>query len=624
MDFEKLVDRYRDKLNNQLKRKTAQQPQKNHVDVVPWNWVAGKITSLLSEYPSGLTDAIICSELEVQWEESSIEYKRGVSKKFGTIDSMLESAMSEENVFEVEIKTVRILPGTRTCVITLSDQRSPHHLDMYLHQKYYFLTTDDYKGLFNQNQRQIRITGIRLLENASRFPRLLPTEMMIFMLSSENSYDQRFIKEELEVDKLGDVSGAAIAQGKEYRFWVKIVHIGSEQAGNIPGRLKKLKIFVNDMSTNENAVFLLWDEQIAMRDLFKKGDYLGLHRPYINGDSTYSDDMLILEYGTGTVLFCLPSDFSQEVVSSSMPSQTGSSQTTVPRDDFGLLDYKYYPERIYIHDLKPKMINITLFGRIVAMSQNIPVEKTGTMMDRFAVRVLDITGTCDITLWEAIGHDAAPFRIGQYILLEGLSTSERKENGQCFVNGSEILGCQVRNISTLKGILASPALREMVPLKNAVEYDNFYCRSVIVGWEAGNSKGISSKEGIPNLILLTHNACKRTVIEKSDWFYCEHCKVEIRDDSGLEPIYNITWFLDDGTDALSVQGLWNASLDILGLPAQEFMFTPKEEAELILQRAIGKEIWALICQVNLQEYELSVALPPCCPIGEVMELLNSQ
>ncbi|KAK9767197.1 hypothetical protein K7432_003162 [Basidiobolus ranarum] len=537
---------------------------------------------------------------------------------------MLEATMSVDNIFEVEIKSVRTLPGTRTCVITLVDQKSPHHLDMYLHQKFYFLTNEDYKGLFSQVQRQIRITGIRLLENASRFPRLLPTEMMIFMLSTENLYDRRFIKEELEVDKLEDVNKPAITQGRDYKFWVKIVHIGSEQAGGIPGRLKKLKIFVNDMSTNENAVFLLWDEQIAMRDLFKKGDYLGLHRPYINSNSAYNDDMLILEYGTGTVLFCLPSDFSQEVVSSSMPSQSGFSQTTVPRDDFGLLDYKYYPERIHIHDLKPKMINITLFGRIVAMSQNIPVEKNGVMMDRFAVRIIDITGTCDITLWEKIGHEAAPFRVGHYVLLEGLSTSERKENGQCFVNGSEILGCQVKNVSTLKGILASPSLREMIPLKRALEYDNFYCRSVIVGWEPGESKGISSKQGIPNLILLTHNACKRTVVEKSDWFYCEHCKISIKDDSGLEPIYNITWHLDDGTESLSVRGLWNANLDILGLPAQEFMFAPNEEAELVLQRAIGKEIWAMVCQVNPEEYILGAALSPCCPIGEVMELLESQ
>jgi len=37
----------------------------------------------------------------------------------------------------------------------------------------------------------------------------------------------------------------------------------------------------------------------------------------------------------------------------------------------GNRDYKYFPERVLIKDLRPNMINVCLFGRIVAMFNNV-------------------------------------------------------------------------------------------------------------------------------------------------------------------------------------------------------------------------------------------------------------
>lgn len=54
----------------------------------------------------------------------------------------------------------------------------------------------------------------------------------------------------------------------------------------------------------------------------------------------------------------------------------------------------------------------------------------------------------DVTLWEGSGRDSRRLRIGQYILLENLVTSDRHESGNkriWYVNGSAVLGTKMYN-----------------------------------------------------------------------------------------------------------------------------------------------------------------------------------
>jgi Cell division control protein 24, OB domain 3 len=137
-----------------------------------------------------------------------------------------------------------------------------------------------------------------------------------------------------------------------------------------------------------------------------------------------------------------------------------------------------YKKRVYIKSLRSHMINITLFGRIVAMANNVsnpnvlldPVTcliqavtyfiwrknqnpyrggKGDQPMDRYAIRLVDETAQIDVTLWEAVGHRARRLREGHYVLITGLSTSKlyKGSNGQTtwYVNGSTSCGTEIVN-----------------------------------------------------------------------------------------------------------------------------------------------------------------------------------
>lgn len=91
-------------------------------------------------------------------------------------------------------------------------------------------------------------------------------------------------------------------------------------------------------------------------------------------------------------------------------------------------------------------------------------------MDRYAIRLTDSTGkqlflllhvhlflqtsciidTMDITLWEEAGHDSRRLRVGQYILLDHLVTSDRHQSTannkmMWYVNGSVLCGTKIYN-----------------------------------------------------------------------------------------------------------------------------------------------------------------------------------
>lgn len=54
----------------------------------------------------------------------------------------------------------------------------------------------------------------------------------------------------------------------------------------------------------------------------------------------------------------------------------------------------------------------------------------------------------DITLWEDAGRDSRKLRVGQYVLLDHLVTSDRHEVGDkqvWYVNGSVICGTKIYN-----------------------------------------------------------------------------------------------------------------------------------------------------------------------------------
>lgn len=69
-------------------------------------------------------------------------------------------------------------------------------------------------------------------------------------------------------------------------------------------------------------------------------------------------------------------------------------------------------------------------------------------MDRFAVRIMDSTGRIDVTLWDEAGRNTRNMRVGQVVLLAGLTTSKIYTHSKgtiWYVNGSPVSGTEIIN-----------------------------------------------------------------------------------------------------------------------------------------------------------------------------------
>lgn len=276
--------------------------------------------------------------------------------------------------------------------------------------------------------RELRLTGLRI---GGSEVRLLPTEHAVVML---NGNDFEFLRNEFP-DQVSDVSPAAFQRsGEQYRLMTRVVKIGRAKPVVVHGHIRRQKIHLRSLlplsSQNQaqqtqlgsgaedeglfllgsgvgdlasQCRFLLWDEQINLSSLFKKGDLLAIEYPYVpyaSGD----DKVVSIEYGSSTVLYVLPSilvsafssssntllqaqgnGLSSSPMLSSFPSsqlhQPSPSQSqSPPKDGFGNQDFKYHPERVFIKDLGPRMINVCLFGCIVGMFRNVSISQFFTLI----------------------------------------------------------------------------------------------------------------------------------------------------------------------------------------------------------------------------------------------------
>lgn len=291
-----------------------------------------------------------------------------------------------------------------------------------------------------------------------------------------------------------------------------------------------------------------------------------------------------------------------------------SKNLKVSVNDEGMYDYQEYPERIYISDLHENMKGVSLLGRILLMHPNIPVSISSNENDskhkmidemaRFPLRLMDETGSVDITLWGNFGKRFSKNRPGQYIYLSGIRTTKKKQNGSFFVNCSLEYQSNFICISTLPGILTSPhIICEKIPLSvvtdsignrldhqpthdfrlnvNVNSSENFICHAAIVSIEFPFS----------NPLYLVHKVCQRPVdkitnmnvldssidIAKkenaldlgcSSVYFCPFC-AEMITEEFIENSLSLRYTLDDGTRQIIAFATLQAHKDILQMCISE-------------------------------------------------------
>ncbi|KAI8583412.1 hypothetical protein K450DRAFT_223542 [Umbelopsis ramanniana AG] len=629
MDFLTSVDR----LQNQLSKYKRRDLPGKTVDaasdsIVPWDWVAIKLSNLLLQYPAGITEAIVLTELESQWADIDKQYQNGTGTRYHSIDHIYNGSFSSDCIVEVTIEKFYYIPGTCFTVLVVSDNTSIRKVELLLHQKFTFLLGNHVltssRPFLEKRKVKLAVVGVVVSKSSietlsgsqpqdaekmtrvSKLPRIPPTEQLVFLLSA--TYDRAFVTSQFSSDCLSDLRASGT---RRYKLWLKLLHIDkaahtSSAAAYGTSRGHYLKLYLCDTSDEgSGAILTLYDHQISLSSMLKKGDFIGLYHPGLIESSTESqtlgDGCVLLEYTNETVIFCMPEQDAEAAEltnlmkknSSSDPSRSEKSASQAANsivsqlsdfagDNKDVMDCRMYKKRVYIKNLRSHMINVTLFGRIVAMANNNPYRggKGDQPMDRYAIRLVDETAQIDVTLWEAVGHRARRLREGHYVLITGLSTSKlyKDSNGQTtwYVNGSTSCGTEIVNVSTIQCLLASSCFRKIVGLNTISNYEQCHVCATVTGWYISHENGerrlwegeikedgtvIEDKNSgvrLSHTRCYGHKSCLRsvTVTDDGQLPYCSFCACSVYNQQDLVRIFAgeldeegavLYWTLDDGT-----------------------------------------------------------------------------
>ncbi|KAI8647937.1 hypothetical protein BD408DRAFT_449028 [Parasitella parasitica] len=522
--FENLVRDIQSKLHILFLKKSDSNPGRSamiEATKIPWSWVAVSIANVLSEYPTGLTDTVLLS----------IYYNEAKNRE----------------------------------------------LDIYMHPKFNEWITYSNENLQFFTNRKIRIICppkanapiLNKYKDASiarryRVASIPPTELLLIMLDRN---DRTFVQQELP-HRIKDIS-----KSTTYRLWLKVIHveviIHTTPTPNLDpsgeSKSQRTDIFLVDMSSDSAPVVLsLYDKQTKLASIFRRNDYIGLYKPVLKRGPSQD---IAFEYASDTVIFLMPEKEAQEA------SLAKINLSTLPSQD-DVFSYATDPKRDIAEHLVHRMLNVTLLGKVVGLANNNPFIKqaeggTSQKMDRYAIRIADPTGRMDITLWEDAGRDSRKLRVGQYVLLEHLVTSDRHEAADktmvWYVNGSVVCGTKIYNVSTLNCLISSTNFRSTIPLWHAKENktDHFQAEGMIVGWELYLNSGqqpVLSSTYATCLLPRSGNDCKFCGCQiENDVVHIFRPKPSVADESNCSAARRgwegwLEWSLDDGTSICKVYG----------------------------------------------------------------------
>ncbi|KAJ8656214.1 hypothetical protein O0I10_008008 [Lichtheimia ornata] len=685
MEFSNAVDRLHIALKQIFERKAKKNPQKKSwstASLIPWSWVAVSLAKLHTEYATGLTDTIALGQLELQWENAFFKYTKGLSTNYSTIQAVYD--YRQPVALEVVVKEWKLIPGSEIYLVTVADNISYMVLDMYMHPKFNQWLSQARPSLQNKDPL-LRNRTLRMycepkinapqqshynnkdVDRLLRVARVPPTQLLMFVLEPR---DASFIRQEFTEDLRNVIQHAHQPEPKAHKLWLKIIHIERQEhvapnAGDgEESKLRRTDIFVVDMTNdNDPAVLSLYDTQTQLAGMLGRGDYIGLFNPgfpYARTESQQSRSDIVFEYTEDTVLFYMSDKDALQAgvhkvehdgsISNSFNDsandlwkQLGSSSKIgiMERDEEGFMDCATYHDRIYIQDLQPCMLNITILGRVIANPFYKDPEKK-TRMDRYAMRIKDSTGKTDVTLWEQTGRSARKLQPGHYVLLTGLSTSNLHKGPKgpiWFINGSVMCGTQVYNISKIKALLSSSCLRSVMPLDALGAEGQWQVDILVTGWTLRTQKHVLlsnendewRRRDTPADVVIydAHSACRQPIqirngdsgSGKKQQRVCEFCKCPVPESRIIQAFRSkpsvatttqddigwIEWQLDDGGDRTIMS--YGCDEDFLGVSAEKFNRMSHEEQIALLDSVLGRPMLCSISTTGHNNYRIDQVAP---------------
>ncbi|KAG3101190.1 hypothetical protein PI124_g11151 [Phytophthora idaei] len=328
---------------------------------IPFYWVFSKLLRLVEEYPDGLTEAVVVTELA-----KSLKQKEAgnAEQEVGTPMKKKRKIRDEEDMGDLlaegeqEALQARVTGyGNHRLTIEMENAKDVM-AHMYLHQRFRscvdFLHSNlqydpSSVAMFPfQPAREIAFTNAKLLERKEvgiattaerdrvRFT-LLPTAFLTARLDEARPLDRRLLADCInlsQVDQLvGGTQDPTVIQ--QLMPKAKVLDIGAIRPCQTPLYVHRQVILLGEVDqtrvpagatpntqrmTQGLHLMVLWDDQVALSRLFRVGDTLSIFHPFVHVCGQHDAEILHIlneyssqqrlvyyfEYGSATVLFCKP------------------------------------------------------------------------------------------------------------------------------------------------------------------------------------------------------------------------------------------------------------------------------------------------------------------------------
>ncbi|KAJ2590978.1 hypothetical protein H4R99_006917 [Coemansia sp. RSA 1722] len=648
MDFEQTLDSLRDELHSIVRAERR--------DDISWNWLATAACGIIGEHSTGVSRAILMTELESQWHalSSSEVLNAEVHRTVGYFYSRVGNPPSTA-VFELKIDGMRTIAGTQIWLWTVSGAPEPGgiaaaagtarkrntgdmQIDFFAHQRYYPLIGGaEFQDFFSQT-RTLLATALWKSDrgggsDGQPMYTLLPTTALAFVLRVKDDPGlSDAMRKHTDEALLRDVFGVAF-DGRRFeacgapvfnadQVWCKIAQIHPPTTTTRDGRsgvCQELECVYEQHAQAGAVTVAFWDNDTAVARLFKTDDYIGLLCPVVHtrGDGGLATS---LEYGPQTIAFAM--GHVQQLPGTCM------TQTDIVRNDLGYFDYSRYAHRLRIGQLRSDMSNVTLLATVQLVSENKPVadpDCEGATIDRCAVRLVDASAaTCDVTLWGGdLGRQAARIRPGQLVLLRNLETEAG--DGGLLISGGAAISTTLFNVSMMAGILTSSALRRYTFLADLPRQGCRYIKACVTGVRhAMTNGGLCDPRDHANATTLHHNVCGRAVVLSEDaaataqldgpvdsyMFDCPGCCRAQLPTAEVEPAFSVCTDVDDGTASRCMAVDAAAAPAIMRMTPTQFLELPSRREQLsALAGALGREIVASVTAIEPNLLRIDAAAP---------------
>ncbi|KAK7363485.1 hypothetical protein VNO77_05629 [Canavalia gladiata] len=562
-----------------------------------WSWIVSRILKSCIAYSSGVTPAILLSELSQAWSEQrrvgapkkrlelinhlKKDHRRTKLPNTVTIDSIVEkNFLSLNSVLEAVIIDSFVLPGTNINMLTLGDNWSSNIIDLYLHRRFY-----DLAGLQNgilKRGREIFLTGcyLRSATEGSGHPRLLPTEYLVILLDENQDDDAMLLGAQFCSDSFSSISLDAVNEGASYSLYARIERIESAEIQGRFGNLQRKHITLVD-GDGVTLKFCLWGEQTLLANLFRVGSMLALDKPYIASsmecDIKTSEDFC-LEYGSETQLYLVPYIQHEEQVCVTLtpnrrqgsrplglynPSQDlRFSQVSLPRDSQGTIDFSNYPFRSFVVDLRNKMTGISLYGVVTDI-----VKEDNNQGTIFSLRITDTSGEVWAKLHFARFWSLGRVSLGHTVFISGLtctSSAKTRLEVSWFENG---IGASFINLSCLPALINSPCLHKLLQLSD-ISNQTSYAQVCRVWLDPIEYYYVNTR--------FSHSPCGHFVNKMSGRLVeCSFCRTI--SDAEVVRTFHLKITLADKSTKVLAWCTGQTAMDLLQISPEEFYELPEEE-----------------------------------------------